>query len=206
MLTYLLQGVALGFGSGVAPGPMLALVLSASLRGGFRNGATVAMSPFITDLPIIVLCMSVLSQLPASAMQLLAYAGAAVLTWYAYEAIRDAMTVSLDDVRGKAEHAPSYTRSLRQGVIANFLNPSPWLFWMSVGGPLLAEAWEASPLHAAAFLLPFYALLVGSKVAVAWAAGAGRSRMSNRGYQVLLLGAAGLLLILAFSLVTRGIA
>ena len=206
MLSYLLQGIALGFGSGVAPGPMLALVLSASLRGGFRNGATVAMSPLITDIPIIVLCMTVLSQLPTGALRALSFAGAAVLAWYAYEAVRDALTVSLDDLRGSAEHAPSYARSLRQGVIANFLNPSPWLFWISVGGPLLSSAWSASPAYAVAFVVPFYGLLVGSKVAVAWAAGAGRARMSNRAYQLLLFGAAALLLVLAFSLVTRGVA
>lgn len=206
MTEYLLQGLALGFGSGVMPGPMLALVLSASLRGGFRNGAVVAMSPFLTDIPIIVLCMTVLSQLPGGAMRLLAYAGAAVLTWYAYEAVRDALTVSLDDLRGNAAHAPTAARSLRQGVVANFLNPSPWLFWMSVGGPLLADAWRVSAGSAIAFVVPFYALLVGSKVAVAWAAGAGRSRLSDRGYRALLFGAAILLFVLAGSLVLRGAA
>lgn len=206
MISYLAQGIALGFGSGVTPGPMLALVLSASLRGGFRNGATVALSPLITDLPIIVLSMSVLSQLPEGALRGLAIAGAAVLTWYAVEAVRDALTVSLDDLRGDAEHAPSAVRSLRQGVVANFLNPSPWLFWMSVGAPLLREAWTAAPVNAVAFVLPFYALLIGSKVAVAWAAGAGRARMSNRGYQALLFGAAALLIALAYSLVVRGVA
>lgn len=206
MITYLAQGLALGFGSGVMPGPMLALVLSASLRGGFRNGATVAMSPLITDLPIIALCLTVLSQLSDGVLRLIAYAGAAVLTWYAYEAVRDALTVSLDELRGSAERAPSRARSLRQGVIANFLNPSPWLFWMSVGGPLLTEAWAASPAQAVAFVVPFYALLIGSKVAVAWAVGAGRSRLSNRGYRVLLFAAAALLLVLAFSLVRNGVA
>ena len=206
MMTYFLQGIALGFGSGVTPGPMLALVLSASLRGGFRTGAIVAMSPLVTDLPIIVLCLTVLSQLSDDVLRFIAYAGAAVLTWYAYEAIRDALTVSLDDLRGDAAHVPSAARSLRQGVLANFLNPSPWLFWMSVGGPLLKDAWSGSTVNAIAFVAPFYALLIGSKVAVAWAAGAGRTRLSNRGYRVLLLSAAGMLVVLAASLVTRGVA
>lgn len=205
-ITYFAQGLALGFGSGVMPGPMLALVLSTSLRGGFRNGATVAMSPLITDLPIIALSLTVLSQLPTGVLRAISYAGAAVLTWYAYEAARDALTVSLDELRGSAELAPGHVRSLRQGVIANFLNPSPWLFWMSVGGPLLTKAWATSPAHAIAFVLPFYALLIGSKVAVAWAAGAGRERLSNRGYQALLFGAAALLLVLAYSLVVNGVA
>lgn len=206
MISYILQGIALGFGSGVAPGPMLALVLSVSLRGGFRAGATVALSPLVTDLPIIFLCMTVLSRLSDDVVRLIACAGAAVLVWYAYEAVRDAMTVSLDALRGSAEHVPSARRSLGQGVIANFLNPSPWLFWLGVGGPLLRDAWSTAPMYAVAFVVPFYALLIGSKVVVAWAAGAGRNRLSDRGYQVLLFAAAALLLVLAYSLVMRGVA
>ena len=54
--TYFLQGVALGFGSGITPGPFLALVVAASLRGGFRNGAVVSLSPLITDLSIVIAC------------------------------------------------------------------------------------------------------------------------------------------------------
>lgn len=206
MLSYFLEGIALGFGSGVAPGPMFALVLSAALRGGFRNGAVVAMAPLITDIPIVMLCLTVVSQLSDDVVRGLTLAGAAVLTWYAYEAARDALTSSLSDVRGQAEHAPSARRSLRQGVTANFLNPSPWLFWIGVGGPLVTRAWEAAPANAVAFVVPFYVLLVGSKVVLAWAVGAGRGRLSDRGYRAVLSAAAVMLLVLAATLVMRALA
>ena len=206
MLGYFLEGLALGFGSGVAPGPMFALVLSAALRGGFRNGAVVAMAPLITDIPIVMLCLTVVSQLSDDVVRGLTLAGAAVLTWYAYEAARDALTSSLSDVRGRAEHAPSARRSLRQGVTANFLNPSPWLFWIGVGGPLVTSAWEAAPANAVAFVVPFYVLLVGSKVVLAWAVGAGRGRLSDRGYRAVLGAAAVMLLVLAATLVMRALA
>lgn len=205
MFTYFLEGVALGFGSGVVPGPMFALVLSAALRGGFRHGAVVAMAPLITDIPIIILCLTVVSQLSDDAVRGLTLAGAAVLAWYAYEAARDAITTSLADLRGTAEHAPSARRSLRQGVVANFLNPSPWLFWIGVGGPLVTRAWESTPTNAIAFMVPFYVLLVGSKVALAWAVGAGRGRLSDRGYRVVLGAAALMLLTLAATLVARAL-
>lgn len=206
MLSNFLQGMALGFGSGVAPGPMFALVLAAALRGGFRNGAAVAMSPLVTDLPIVALSITVLAQLPASVVAKLAFVGAAVLAWNAYHAARDAFTVSLDDLRSSAEHAPSAGRSLRQGVITNFTNPSPWMFWMSIGGPLLTSAWSQSPASAAAFVLPFYVQLVGFKVLLAYAVGASRERISERTYRYTLLTAAGMLLALAISLVVRGLA
>lgn len=206
MTTYFLEGIALGFGSGVAPGPMFALVLSAALRGGFRSGAAVAMAPLITDIPIVILCLTVVSQLSDDVVRLLTLAGALVLLWYAFEALRDARTTSLADLRGNAERVPSAGRSLQQGIIANFVNPSPWLFWISVGGPLVTHAWTASPVNAVAFIVPFYVLLVGSKVALAGAVGAGRGHLSDRGYRLVLVLAAALLVGLAFSLVTRALA
>lgn len=203
--SYLLQGLALGFGSGITPGPFLALVIAASLRGGFRNGAVVALSPLITDLPIIVACITVLAQLPDKGVAALSLAGAGVLARYAYEAFRDARTASLSAMRAGAASVQPARHALRQGIVANFFNPSPWMFWISIGGPLLTESWAHGAAASAAFLLPFYGLLIGSKVAIAAAVGAGRSRLSDVGYRRL-LSSAGLLLVgLAISLLRSGI-
>lgn len=204
MSAYLLQGLALGFGSGITPGPFLALVIAAALRGGFRHGAVVAMSPLVSDLPIIVACMTVLAALPERGVALLSLAGGGVLAWYAFEAFRDARTASLEAMRRGSVELPTSGHALRRGAIANFLNPSPWMFWISVGGPLLAASWAEGPLASAAFLLPFYSLLIGSKVVIAAAVGAGRSRFSDLGYRRLLSGAGVLLVALAVSLVHGG--
>ena len=66
-------------------------------------------------------------------------------------------------------------RSLQKGVIANFLNPSPYLFWISIGAPLIVNAWREGPIAAFSFIFIFYALLVGSKVAIALAVGKSRN-------------------------------
>lgn len=203
--TYLLQGLALGFGSGITPGPFLALVIAAALRGGFRHGAVVAMSPLVSDLPIIVACMTVLAQLPEGGVAMLSIAGGGVLAWYAYEAFRDARTASLEAMRAGSAATPTSAHALRRGVIANFLNPSPWMFWITVGGPLLAASWADGAIASAAFLLPFYVLLIGSKVLIAAAVGAGRSRFSDLGYRRLLSGAGVLLVVLAVSLLHGGV-
>ncbi len=202
---YFLQGLALGFGSGVSPGPFLALVIAASLRGGFRNGAVVALSPLITDAPIIVVCLTFLSRMPDAGIAALSIVGAGVLGWYAYEAFRDARDASLAAMRTGAEVVQPARYALRQGVIANFLNPSPWMFWITIGGPLLNASWQYGASAAVSFLLPFYGLLVGCKVAIAAAVGASRSRLSDVGYRRL-LSAAGLLLVaLAVSLLRSGV-
>ena len=203
---YFAQGLALGFGSGMAPGPFLALVISSTLRGGFRHGALVALAPLITDAPIIIACLLLLSELPAGAVGALSLLGAAVLGWYAYEAFRDARTTSLSSLREDASRVPAATAALRRGVAANLLNPNPWMFWITIGGPLLTAAWAEGPLQAGAFLLPFYALLIGSKVLIAGALGAGRDRLGDTGYRGLLIAAGLLLLGLALALLRSGAA
>ena len=202
---FLLRGLALGFGSGMSPGPFLALVVSSSLRGGFRHGAAVALAPLVSDLPVILASMLLLSQLPQQVLAALSMLGAVVLAWYAYESFRDARAVSLVAMRANAGGTPPARDALRRGVLVNLLNPNPWMFWITIGGPLLVSARDAGAVAVLAFMLPFYGLLIGSKVAIAAAIGAGRSRLTDRGYRLLLAGAGSLLLVLAGSLMSSGI-
>ena len=97
-------------------------------------------------------------------------------------------------------------RTLRQGIVVNFLNPNPWMFWISVGAPLTRSAWMDGPQFVAAFLVPFYLLLVGGKVLLAGAVHAGRSRISDRGYSGLLVFTGLLQFGLAASFVFRALA
>ncbi len=53
MTAFLLQGIVLGFAAGISPGPMLGLVISQTLRYGWRAGNLVALAPLFTDIPII---------------------------------------------------------------------------------------------------------------------------------------------------------
>jgi threonine/homoserine/homoserine lactone efflux protein len=128
-----------------------------------------------------------------------------VLGYFAFEAFRDARTVTLAQLRDGAAHAPSVRHALRQGVIANALNPSPWMFWITIGAPLLRGSWSEGPLVSASFLVGFYALLIGAKLAMAGAVGAGRSRLSDVDYRRILTAAGMLLVGLALSLVRSGV-
>src|SRR5262249_23690579 len=150
----LLLGVTIGFSSGISPGPLLALVVKASLRDGRRAGLQVAASPLITDLPIIVLALTVLGTIPGRVLAALGVLGAAVVLALGVSTVRAAGQAELPATRGGGAGA----RSLRQGVIVNLLSPHPWLFWLSVGGPLLVTAWHHSAVYGGAFLLGFYGL------------------------------------------------
>ncbi len=160
-------GVVLGLGAGLAPGPLLALVVAASLERGFAAGARIGAAPLITDAPIVALSALVLSGLPEEVLAGLSFAGAAFVLYLAADALRE---------RPEDAEAPTAARDLRRGAAVNALSPHPWLFWITVGGPLLVDAADRDPLLAAGFLVAFYALLIGTKVVIAALVAAGRNR------------------------------
>lgn len=55
MIDFLTIGAALGLSAGLAPGPLLTLVISETLQHGVKSGVKVALAPVITDLPITLL-------------------------------------------------------------------------------------------------------------------------------------------------------
>ncbi|MEV6734744.1 MULTISPECIES: LysE family transporter [unclassified Streptomyces] len=192
-------GLALGFSAGVSPGPLLALVLSGTLRGGLGVGLRIAAVPLLTDLPVIMLSVAVLSVLPSRFVAAGGVVGGAFLLWLAVSTLCEARTATpptaADPVRARAQGR----RALREGAVANLLSPHPWTFWLTTGAPVLVAAWRHGPPAAGGFLLGFYTLLVGSKVLLALAVARARNRIRTRAYR-LLLAATGLLLLVASAL------
>ena len=76
---------------------------------------------------------------------------------------------------------------LNLGIMVNLLSPHPWVFWIGVGGPLLISYGAQGAGLAGLFLLGFYLLLIGSKVAIAAAAAGGRRLLDDAWYRRLLL-------------------
>ena len=54
-------------------------------------------------------------------------------------------------------------QALAKGVFANLFNPSPYLFWLAIGTPLLLRAHRIGIAATVCFLGVFYTALVGSK-------------------------------------------
>lgn len=204
----LLVGLALGFSAGVSPGPLLALVISATLARGWRGGLQAAIAPLISDLPVIVLCITVVSVVPASFVAILSAVGAVVLLWFGVHGLREARHAVPPErtsmTAAAATSAPRDRTWLRAAVV-NILSPSPWLFWATVGGPILVASWRQAPSSAAAFVLGFYLLLVGMKVVLAIALSATRHRLSQRAYRAILSASAVLMLVLAVLLAVNAV-
>ncbi len=174
-LTAVVSGLILGVGGGVAPGPLLTLVVSESLRRGVRAGVAVACAPLITDAPIIAIALVAVDRMADDPNWLagLSFAGAAVVSWLGWEAVVHA--------RPPEAGASAATPSLVRGVLANLVNPSPWLFWSTVGAASMLRAVTAGWTVVVAFLVAFYVGLVGSKVVIAMVVARAGTRLTGRG-------------------------
>lgn len=175
---YLLSGLLLGLSAGLAPGPLLTLVVSETMRHGSRAGARVALAPLVTDLPIIVLTLLAVERLSDFQPILAAISclGGLVVLFLAYQNLRTRAGIQI-----QAALIPT-PGSLRKGVAVNLLSPHPWLFWFSVGAPLLVKAAAESLVAATGFVAIFYLLLVGGKLVLTKALGRWRSLLSGRAY------------------------
>jgi threonine/homoserine/homoserine lactone efflux protein len=195
---FLSAGVALGLSAGYSPGPLNTLLISQALRHGAKEGLKVAMAPFITDLPIILISVAALTRLSGSRAILgaISIVGGLVLIYLAYSSFKtDKIDVDVDAAEA---------RSLSKGTLVNFLSPHPYLFWLTIGAPNVVEAWGHGALTAAGFLGGFYVCLVGSKISLAFVAARSRRLLSGAGYRAVMRILGGALLVLAFVLLWEG--
>ena len=192
MFTFLSAGIVLGLSAGFSPGPLMTLVISQTLRHGVREGVKVAAAPLVTDLPIILAATFLLTRLAGYhfLLGMISFTGGLFVTLLAWESFR---TCGVNTSAGDA--AP---QSLGKGVMVNLLSPYPYLFWLTVGAPMIVKGWVAGPFRAGVLVAGFMASLVGSKIVIALAAGRSRQFLGGRAYVTVmrLLG----LLLLAFAM------
>ncbi len=182
-------GVTLGLSAGLSPGPLLTLVIRQTLRHGAREGACVAIAPILTDVPIILLSLILLNALTnlEPLFGVIAVTGSGYVFYLAYET----MTTGPITVRA----ATGRPRSFGKGALVNFLNPHPYLFWVTVGTPYILKNWQTAPGSAWAFLGAFFVVLVGSKMAIALLVGRFRTFLQG-GLYLFIMRVLGLVLVI----------
>jgi threonine/homoserine/homoserine lactone efflux protein len=147
--------VALGVGVALAaaPGPVQAVLLAESVRGGVARGLRALVgvhATFGTLLLTLALGLSVAAP-HGLVLRVLKVAGGLLLLWLAIDGARSA-GISDQVANGKRSLPPA-----ARGALAIVLNPGGWLFLGAVASPLLATAAErggtGSALLAAAALV-----------------------------------------------------
>lgn len=199
MLHYLIIGTLLGLSAGFAPGPLLTLVISETLKHDIRAGLKVAFAPLISDLPIVLLTVLVLAKLSQFniILAIISFVGAVFIFF-----------MGVDSMRTKGQHVvvdSGKPKSLMKGVLVNVLSPHPYLFWFSVGAPILVKASAISTGASALFIISFYCCLIGAKVVLAMLVDKSR-RFLQGSFYIYTMKLLGLLLcLLALFLVYDGV-
>lgn len=191
MLALLLQSLALGFSAGASPGPFQTYLITESAAYGWRAGLRIAFVPLVSDAPIIALMLFVLAQLPTAALGVIGLVGVGVLLLLAWGLWQRFQQPALP--------APSTQRSFWRGVLLNLTNPNPYIFWGTVGGPLLVSSWQQGPLFALTLLGGFYGMFLSTSIALA-GVGAALKRLPASAIRWLWLACALVMLLLAGSL------
>ncbi|MDY6987353.1 MAG: LysE family transporter [Thermodesulfobacteriota bacterium] len=176
MMDTLAIGIVLGLSAGLAPGPLLALVISQTLRHNVKEGLKVALAPLITDLPIILVTLYVFMRLAQFELVLgiISFIGGFFILYLSYESLQTKpLEIGLE---------PTAPKSLRKGALVNALNPHPYLFWCSVGAPTMVKAQQETSFGATAFVVGFYLFLVGAKVATALLVSRSRTFLAGNVY------------------------
>ena len=176
-----LLALSLGLIAGISPGPLMTVVLTTSLERGFRAGALTGLAPLVSDLPVVLLSLAVLGRVPESFLSGVTVAGGLFVAWLGIQTIRDVGEVPDLDTEASAS-----SRDILRGALANLLNPHPWLFWFTVGTPIVIQRWEVAKWESIAFLVIFIGLLVGAKVVLAWGVSKGRRFLGTVWYRRIL--------------------
>jgi threonine/homoserine/homoserine lactone efflux protein len=159
MLELITRGAGLGLTATVMPGPLQTLVINSALSFGWRKSIIVIFAPLIADIPVMLLTFTLLSQMPVLFAVTLSIVGGLFtlyLAWAGYRSYRAGATIAGD---GTAPTDPPLTL-LRKAVIVNILAPAPWLFWITVHGPVVQEAMRRSPLEAILYVAAFYGIFL----------------------------------------------
>lgn len=169
------------------------------MRHGRKEGIKIALSPVITDLPIILLSVLVIQEIAQfnNILGVISLAGGAFLLYLGYETF----IAVQPDIHPKQDSRDS----LKKGMIANLFNPHPWLFWITIGAPYLYKANDAGSFALAGFLAGFYFFLLGSKITVAFLVDRSRAFLSEQTYKWIMRMLGIALWVFSLVLVVEGI-
>jgi threonine/homoserine/homoserine lactone efflux protein len=156
MVSYLILGITFGFAAAVQPGPLQTYIISQTFTNGWRRTLPASFSPLISDIPIIILVLFLLSQVPPWLIQFLHLAGALFLFYLTYDTCKTWKNYD----ENKENKSVQNHQTLFKAALVNFFNPNPYLGWSLVMGPLFLKGYKETPMNGVALIISFYATLI----------------------------------------------
>lgn len=113
------------------PGTGMVYAIAMAIAGGWRTGLVAAFASTMGIVPHLMAAifgLAVLMHTSAVAFQFVKYAGVAYLIYLAWQTLRSAGPIKLDD---KPRQVPSMLQVIASGIAINSLNPKLSLFFMA---------------------------------------------------------------------------
>lgn len=149
-------GIAYAFAAAVQPGPLQTYMISHTLKKGWRATLPSVFSPLISDIPILILVLFLLSTVSDGFVVILRLGGGLFLLYLGYKAYKSWQNFNTDNVVS----AGSSQQTLFKAVFINLLNPAPYLGWSLIMGPLFLEGWRIDPAYGIAMIVGFYTTMI----------------------------------------------
>lgn len=156
MLTYLIFGITYAFAAAVQPGPFQTYIISQTLKKGWRSTLPAAFAPVLSDGPIILIVLLLLSTVPDNFVYILRICGGLFLLYLGINAFISWRKFDTD----KSISNDSNQQTLFNAVLVNFLNPAPYLGWSLIMGPLFLEGWRVAPINGISLIVGFYLTMI----------------------------------------------
>ena len=154
MSNYFIFGITYAFACVVQPGPFQAFLFSQSITNGWRKTIPLVFAPLLSDLPVILLVLLVLTNVPHLVLQVLQIVGGLFLLYLAINAFKSWRTY----IPNVKQDVPQL--NILKAVLVNLLNPNPYIAWSLVMGPILIESWSKSPANGIVLLTGFYGSMI----------------------------------------------
>lgn len=162
MLVYLIFGITYAFAAAVQPGPFQTFIISKTLENGWKKTLPAAFAPILSDGPIIVLVLFVLSKIPQELIRFLQIGGGLLLLYLAYNSFKSFL--NFEKLKKPEENKTDNT--LIKAVLVNLLNPAPYIGWSLILGPMFIEGYQEAAVNGIVLIASFYITIVISQMGI----------------------------------------
>lgn len=158
-MEHALAALTFGLIAGLKPGPLGIFIIDQTMRRGPVNGFRASLAPFISDGPIIALALllSLGVKEQEYLISLISIAGGIYIAYLAIKILKNKKEIELDTNN-------SGSSDLLTSVKINLLNPSPYIFWLTIGGSYIASG---TNIEAFLFIITALSTLCLTKFSVA---------------------------------------
>ena len=162
MLAYIIFGVTYAFAAAVQPGPFQTFIISQTLKNGWKRTLSAAFAPVLSDGPIIVLVLFILTNLPTGFLQVLQICGGLLLLYIAYKSFQAFREYDA----GKVKENGKSDKTLFKAVLVNAINPAPYIGWSLIMGPTFLKGYNEAPANGISLIISFYSILIISTMGI----------------------------------------